>query len=895
MDAGKAVGLTRDHPVHERIHFADTPMWMNDFMVARPGAPLLDEALRQLAGMVTRGFEFNSRNAVMETGPGLLNRAIRGLGGLEAASVQYLPWEQIHPLPDMTNEFPERDAAHQSITSRNWRDKHAPWVAHYWYHTWCSTRNMVVAYQNCLFADRGEAAMERLAKYADLLGPREKSVRMAMERVAMIPGPVTVIELGVTRSYISSPPPGVDGTNITHWRAENPEVWDWGAGCFTRVAAEALGGYDFQLHGVDPSPVALGVAAEIVAPLMNDETGEELRTEIGKILDPAVMAWSGTAEYRSRIHFHQMTAEQFLTGFEGQAELIYMDHGECNEATAQIHCRDAGIIVERGLVKEGGLVLIDDHGHETRKNLVPKSKYSLAVFLEHGWEVIHDGLQILLQRPYEVPEYIPRTLHVFCDNRRLAAYGSNIPAEWRRLHPDWTFLNWGEENIRDFIMTDCPDFLETFVAYPSDASRLAAGKFLILKKMGGVAIGPDILPTRNLEDLLTGQHMLLVANCPTDSDAFQGGEFVHSDFLAGSADNPFWNGIEHDLRSSQHRPFSHAAGSGFLSRRLRDSLRFLSPNGEWPELLDESVLTVDQAMAKRQTPDEAWMRKIPFLSAPATIGCRARVSPAEISVAIMTVERPQGYLHATLESLRLEWRENTLLLFPGSPASGFLNRYRSGGYLIIETTDTDWDAIWLWSTHRKAMWNYWRCLQQPVTQPVSGDWGRLIIEDDVRFAQGWSDRFLLSVSELYEAYGDRFILSLYSPHESVKQASEESEDVTIPYPAADFYGTQAVFFPEAVRRDFADYLKIYGLQDNLMTYDCLLGRYCAEHSIPLFTTVPSLVQHTGIETTGQSEYGSPVHQSPSFLESLSRPGRSELISSKIVDVPTLSKVDNLDL
>ena len=651
LEAGKSLGLTRDHPVHERIHFSNTPMWMNDFMVARPGAPLIKEAMRQLAGMVAGGYVFNSRNAVIETGPGLLNRALRTMGGLEAAGVQYLPWEMIHPLPDMTNGFPEKEAADADIRSRNWRGA-APWVAHYWYHTWCSTRNMVVAYHECLFADREEAARERLDKYSDLLGGRSEPICTALERLAATEGPVTVIELGVTRSFIAEPAAGVDGTDPAHWQPGNPTAWDWGAGCFTRVAVEALAGYDFHYHGVDPSPKALEVARTVLAPL-TEETGEAAaRVELCGLLGTEVLAWAGTQDMQSRVHLHGQTAEEFLASFESAADLIYMDHGECSGGTAQMHARDARIIVERGLVKEGGLVLIDDHGHAPEKELVPKSRESRAVFEKAGWSVLHEGLQLLLQRPYEVPEYIPRTLHVFCDSRRAAAYRPEIAAAWRELHPDWEVVPWDDEKLRDFITADCPGFLETFVNYRTDRLRMAAGKFMVLKKLGGITVEPDVMPLRNLDELLPGQALVLVARVSKDDSEFAGPELVHASFFASSADHPFWNGVEHDLKQSQGQPPSAATGSGFLTKRLRDGLRFLSPDGEWPELLDHTALAADAATAE---PD-AWLAVVPRATLiPSSHGAQKPVSAEEIAVAIMTVDRPQAYLHDTLANLRKEW------------------------------------------------------------------------------------------------------------------------------------------------------------------------------------------------------------------------------------------------
>lgn len=858
---GEWLALTRDHPVHERIHFHNTPMWMNDFMVARPGAPLIGVALKMLAGMVAAGFQWNPRNAVMETGPGLLNRALTVMGGLKPAGVRYVPWEVIHPLPDMTNPFEEKEAADAAIRGRTWRGVN-PWVAHYWYHTWCSTRNMVLAYSDCLFADRHEAAMERLEPYRSLLGPRSETVGAVLEKLAAQDGPVTLIELGVARSFITEPPPGVDGADPAQWQPGQPAAWDWGAGCFTRVAVETLAGYDFEYHGVDPSAAALDVARTMLRPLTTAPKEARVRAALAELLDDGVLAWAGHAETERRVHLHEQRAAAFLADFDGQADLIYMDHGECSEETAAMHARDAQIIIERGLVKEGGIVLIDDHAHDPEKHLVPKSRDSRRIFEAAGWMVVLEGRQLLLQRPYEVPEYIPRILHVFCDSRRQKAYRAEIAEAWRKLHPEWEVEAWDDDRVRDFIMGDCPAFLEPFVSYRTDRLRMAAGKLMVLKKRGGIAVDPNLMPLRSLDELLPGLALIMAARYSRDQPEFAGAELVHSGFLASCAEHPFWDGLEHDLRQSQEKQPDTPPDSAFLTARLRDGLRFLSPDGEWPELLDHRAIAASPETAN----EDAWLSVVPH--ATLSLDAASIAAPAEdgqISISVMTVERPQAYIHDTIASLRKEWTGAPPSIFAGSPGRAFLDRYEKEGCPVHGTGSEDWERIRSWNVGRKAHWNYWRCLSFPADQESVG---RMIFEDDVKFAVGWKGRFYRTLAALYQLHGPCFVLALYSVFEQEGADSRKPGQLFTPYNARTFMGTQGMFFPEPVRRDFAEYIRCYGVEENLMPYDLLLGHYCEEQRIPMYMTLPSLVQHTGKQTTGQSGGSMIGHTSPTFVEDL---------------------------
>ena len=73
------------------------------------------------------------------------------------------------------------------------------------------------------------------------------------------------------------------------------------------------------------------------------------------------------------------------------------------EFTAQLHLREAKIIVERNILKDDGIILIDDV-----KSCVPKlageisdygkAKYSIPYFLENGYEIVMGEYQFILKK-----------------------------------------------------------------------------------------------------------------------------------------------------------------------------------------------------------------------------------------------------------------------------------------------------------------------------------------------------------------------------------------------------------------------------------------------------------------------------------------------------------------
>lgn len=180
-----------------------------------------------------------------------------------------------------------------------------------------------------------------------------------------------IVELGTTRSFTGGWDVNCMINDKKYWQPENPSVWDFSAGCGTRIFAEIP---NVTLHTVDI------VKGHI-----------EIAKEITKKFD---------------VHYHISDSREFLKHFNGQFDLIYEDCGDMNplEGTAKLQEENAKIIIERELVKIGGFILIDD-----TKNPVPivqfgeksrygKAKYSIGVYLANGFEIIMNEYQTILIR-----------------------------------------------------------------------------------------------------------------------------------------------------------------------------------------------------------------------------------------------------------------------------------------------------------------------------------------------------------------------------------------------------------------------------------------------------------------------------------------------------------------
>ena len=154
-----------------------------------------------------------------------------------------------------------------------------------------------------------------------------------------------IVEVGTSRSFQHGSGPGCNLDDPKWWHPKNPEDWDWGAGHFTHMACTSLG--HLLKHG------RMFTVDLLMAHI---ERSRVMSAECAKYV---------TYEVQSSLDFFR----KFDTSLHGQIDLLYLDTGDMTpvELTAKLHLEEARIVVERQLVKPGGLILIDDV-----RNLSPK-------------------------------------------------------------------------------------------------------------------------------------------------------------------------------------------------------------------------------------------------------------------------------------------------------------------------------------------------------------------------------------------------------------------------------------------------------------------------------------------------------------------------------------------
>jgi hypothetical protein len=128
-------------------------------------------------------------------------------------------------------------------------------------------------------------------------------------------------------------------------------------------------------------------------------------------------------------------------------------------------------------------------------------------------------------------------------------------------------------------------------------------------------------------------------------------------------------------------------------------------------------------------------------------------------------------------------------------------------------------------------------------------------------ARGWESRLHDAISRIEADEAGKYVLALYTAHQVANMPPSLSGKVYyIPYPPHLFFGSQAMYYPEAIRAEFSEYLKTNGVKSFDCPYDLLLGKYLQDTGVPLFAAIPCLFQHAGEFSTGLGDF----HQASIF-------------------------------
>lgn len=246
----------------------------------------------------------------------------------------------------------------------------------------------------------------------------------------------------------------------------------------------------------------------------------------------------------------------------------------------------------------------------------------------------------------------------------------------------------------------------------------------------------------------------------------------------------------------------------------------------------------------------------------------------KLATALLSVPRPENYIHETIKSLVdtgfFERQDNLPLRFvTGTREDAYLARYRDQAafaFDVLSGEEAEEIGFASLGTKPRCAFGHYRAMNHLLRCREEWD-AALICEDDVQFASGWRSYLERVVEGVERVFGKRWMLSLYHVGHRLRKSMRpyfDRGDLWFPPPEAEeFWGTQAILYSKDALPAMPGCLLEGCIKNFVKPVDLTLGEFARREGITLLTTVPSLVQHMGSKTTGQSDW---FHRAEIFFD-----------------------------
>lgn len=240
-----------------------------------------------------------------------------------------------------------------------------------------------------------------------------------------------------------------------------------------------------------------------------------------------------------------------------------------------------------------------------------------------------------------------------------------------------------------------------------------------------------------------------------------------------------------------------------------------------------------------QTPDgKKQLANMSRLSAP-----RCAEKPS-LQIAISTCGRQPEYVHDLIETMledELAYDLPKRLVVDGQDAS-YLERHAEEFTIEPQAPRSE-------HTLRRVFDNFRRVLE--------GRGNLLALQDDVIFGRQWVSRLEGAIEAQAKAVNgdERFVMTLYNAQLLTDKPIHKLTPTL-------FYGTQAVYFPAAVRDELCAYIDRSLATGRVLTDDMMLKAFLLDEDVQLWAVNPNPCQHIGV----RSQVGSRFENSSSFRD-----------------------------
>lgn len=133
-----------------------------------------------------------------------------------------------------------------------------------------------------------------------------------------------------------------------------------------------------------------------------------------------------------------------------------------------------------------------------------------------------------------------------------------------KIHSDWQYKLWGEEECKELIDTHYPWFSEVYDNYDKTIKKIDAVRYFILFHHGGVYMDGDFICLKNIEELLVQNNAIFGYQYKNASV-----EAVCNAFMAAPQKHTLFYYIINTLKDTAKNSVSYATGPAFLTEMIR--------------------------------------------------------------------------------------------------------------------------------------------------------------------------------------------------------------------------------------------------------------------------------------------------------------------------------------
>ncbi|KAF5835604.1 nucleotide-diphospho-sugar transferase [Dunaliella salina] len=122
-----------------------------------------------------------------------------------------------------------------------------------------------------------------------------------------------------------------------------------------------------------------------------------------------------------------------------------------------------------------------------------------------GWWEWQSGRLMQVASTHSLPNsnlQVPRRIHQTWKDKHVPEQWQLAQASCQKLHEDYEYKLWTDEDAEQLIATKYPWFLKTFKTYPHGIQRADALRYFVLYEYGGIYIDLDIACKERLDFLL---------------------------------------------------------------------------------------------------------------------------------------------------------------------------------------------------------------------------------------------------------------------------------------------------------------------------------------------------------------------------------------------------------